>query len=94
MAVLNTCPTCGNYNPYAERYPSVKTVRRELQLIRLEKKHQQIQEKKRLRIELGKTMRRDHISRQRWLADFTHRQMLMGERILRESRKNGGTVTD
>ena len=67
---------------------------RELEIIRFEKRHQQIQEKKRLRLELAKTMRREHITRQRWLADFTQKQMLMGERILSESRPDGGTFTN
>ena len=94
MVILNTCPTCGNYNPYAERYPSVATVQRELELIRIEKRHQAIQDKKRHKLELGKNIRRELISRRWSMEEFTQRQLLAGERILRELEQKGRPVGD
>jgi hypothetical protein len=82
-------------DPASERWPHPDIVKAELEQIRQQIAHRRIIDKIAFRQELKRNMRRDDdISRQRWLADFTHRQMLMGERILRESRKNGGTVTD
>ena len=94
LAILKTCPTCGNYNPYAERYPSLATVQQELALIKLEKRHQQIRDKKLMRFELGRNMRREHVTRQRSMAEFTEKQMQLGERILHELRQNGRPVTN
>ena len=80
-------------DPASERWPHPDIVKAELEQIRQQIAHRRIVDKIAFRQELKRNMRRDDdISRQRWLADFTHRQMLMGERILRESRKNGRTL--
>lgn len=80
-------------DPASERWPHPDIVKAELEQIRQQIAHRRIVDKIAFRQELKRAMRRDDdISRQRWLADFTHRQMLMGERILRESRKNGRTL--
>jgi len=90
---VKTCDTCGRFDPATERWPHPDIVKAELEQIRQQIAHRRIVDKIAFRQELKRALRRDDdISRQRWMADFTQKQLAMGERILNASRQNGGTI--